>query len=182
MNMFEESVRVPFIARCPGRIPAGVINTDLVSHYDFMPTILDYVGVENPLAAELPGRSFAGVLRGADSAGHDEVVVCDEYGPVRMIRTQAWKYVHRYPYGPHELYCLTDDPGEERNRIDDGECVEIMTQLRGRLDAWFLEYVRPSIDGSRLAVSGRGQVDLAGSASKGRAAFMLHPQQAPKGR
>ena len=28
-----------------------------------------------------------------------------------MIRTQEWKYVHRYPYGPHELYDLVNDPG-----------------------------------------------------------------------
>ena len=176
MNMFEESVRVPFIARCPGRIPAGVINTDLASHYDFMPTILDYVGLENPVAAELPGRSFADILRGANSAGHDEVVVCDEYGPVRMIRTHEWKYVHRHPYGPHELYCLTDDPREERNRVDDQECAEILTQMRARLDTWFLEYVQPSIDGARLAVTGRGQIDRAGPANEGRTAFMSRPR------
>ncbi len=40
-------------------------------------------------------------------------MVFDEYGLVRMIRTREWKYVHRYPYGPHELYDLTRDPDEE---------------------------------------------------------------------
>ncbi len=44
--------------------------------------------------------------------GSESIVVFDEYGPVRMIRTREWKYVHRYPYGPHELYHLAGDPGE----------------------------------------------------------------------
>lgn len=76
-NMYEESVKVPFIARRPGSVPAGVLNTDLVSHYDFMPTILDYAGVENRVRRDLPGRSFSVMLRG-DTGGHDAVVVCDE--------------------------------------------------------------------------------------------------------
>ncbi|KKK84738.1 hypothetical protein LCGC14_2780310, partial [marine sediment metagenome] len=90
MNMYEESVKVPFIANCPGRIPAGVVNADLVSHYDFMPTILDCVGLENPEADKLPGRSFAPLLKGERLAARDTVVVYDEYGPVRMIRDERW--------------------------------------------------------------------------------------------
>ena len=42
-------------------------------------------------------------------------MIYDEYGPVRMIRTRAWKYVHRCPYGPHELYDLANDPEEKAN-------------------------------------------------------------------
>ena len=34
LNMYEESVKVPFIARHPGRIPAGVVCDSLVSAYD----------------------------------------------------------------------------------------------------------------------------------------------------
>lgn len=32
-----------------------------------------------------------------------------------MIRNQDWKYIHRYPYGSHELYYLTEDPEEKEN-------------------------------------------------------------------
>ena len=46
LNMYEESVKVPFIARHPGRIPAGVVCDSLVSAYDFMPTLLDYLGLK----------------------------------------------------------------------------------------------------------------------------------------
>ncbi|NQT91154.1 MAG: sulfatase-like hydrolase/transferase [Lentisphaerae bacterium] len=171
LNMYEESVKVPFIARCRGRVPAGVLNTDLVSHYDFMPTILDYLGLENPVATELPGQSFAGILRGAEG-GDEAVVVCDEYGPVRMIREREWKYVHRYPYGPHELYCLAEDPQEANNLADDARCGEVLARLRGRLEEWFLQYTDPSRDAARQPTRGKGQIDMVGPAGEGRQAFL----------
>ena len=63
LNMFEESIKVPFIVSFPGQIEQGVVNHDLVSQYDFLPTLLDYLGMENPQAAALPGRSFANAFR-----------------------------------------------------------------------------------------------------------------------
>ena len=83
VNMYEEAVKVPFLARLPGTVPAGAVSDSLVSHYDVLPTILEMAGVGQPETELLPGRSFAPLLRGA-SGGHDAVVVCDEYGPVRM--------------------------------------------------------------------------------------------------
>lgn len=171
LNMFEESVKVPFIARCPGQIRAGAISTDLVSQYDFMPTILDYLGLENPATATFPGRSFAPSLRG-DKGGHNAVFVCDEYGPVRMIRERDWKYVHRYPYGPHELYGLAEDPQEKNNLVDDPRYSEILERLRGKLEAWYLQYVDPARDGARQPVQGNGQIDVIGPKNQGRTAFL----------
>ena len=81
---------------------------NLLSHYDFMPAILDYLELENPLDGQLPGRSFAPVLRGKnlDAVSNETegpgIVVCDEYGPNRMLRTPEWKYVQRYP-GPGRI-------------------------------------------------------------------------------
>lgn len=170
LNMFEESVKVPFIVRCPNRIPAGALRPELVSHYDFMPTLLDYLGIENPIADELPGRSFASLLRG-EAGGRDTVVVHDEYGPVRMIRDRHWKYVHRYPCGPHELYCLAEDPPETVNRVNDLTCRETLERLRHGLDEWFQKYAQPDKDGALLPVTGKGQIDAVGSGRTGRAAF-----------
>ncbi|MBC8231785.1 sulfatase-like hydrolase/transferase [bacterium] len=172
LNMYDTSVKVPFIASCPSRIPENIVNEGLYSHYDFMPTILEYLGYENPSAFSLPGRSFAMVLKGSSDPGRDNVVVCDEYGPVRMIRNHDWKYVHRYPYGPHELYCLEEDSDERNNLIDDKKHQNIVVSLRGQLEEWFLPYVDLSKDGARQAISGKGQIDMVGPANKGRAAFV----------
>jgi arylsulfatase A-like enzyme len=171
MNMFDTSVKVPFIISYPGRIPQNVVNTGLYSHYDFMPTLLDYLDIDNPLANELPGRSFAPVLRGKEDKGNDEVIIFDEYGPVRMIRTREWKYVHRYPYGPHELYDLTADP-EEENNLSGHEKYEMkVIEMRDKLQRWFAKYVNPELDGARMDVTGAGQIDLADTRNNGHQAF-----------
>ena len=170
-NMYDSSVKVPAIISMPPTVPEGKPATGMFSHYDWMPTLLEYLGMENPQADELPGRSFAPLLRGQDMPGRDSVVVFDEYGPVRMIRSREWKYVHRYPYGPHELYSLADDPDEETNLIDTEGLEDKVRELRAGLDEFFLRYADPALDGARLPVTGRGQLDLAGPDGAGRTAF-----------
>jgi arylsulfatase A-like enzyme len=182
-NMYENSVKVPTLISRPGHIPAGIVSDALLSHYDFFPTLLDYLDLPIPDADELPGRSFVPLLRGEGPSGQEYVVaggpasnpegrsVHDEYGPVRMVRTQDWKYVHRYPYGPHELYDLRNDPDERTNLVDDPECQSIRQELKGELDAWFVRYGDLARDGVREAVTGKGQLDLAGPAGRGATAF-----------
>jgi arylsulfatase A-like enzyme len=170
-NMYDTSVKVPAVVSRPGHVPQGVVDAHLLSHYDLMPTLLDYVGLAKPAAADLPGRSFAPLLRGEAVAERDHIVVYDEYGPVRMIRTPDWKYVHRYPFGPHELYDLVRDPGEEQNLIDDPTARGRAAALKGELEAWFARYTDPELDGAREPVTGRGQVGRAGVAGQGRRAF-----------
>lgn len=160
-NMYDNSVKVPFIASRPGSVPENSVESGLWSHYDFFPSLLDYLGFENPVAEELPGRSFASVLRGEEGEARDSVVIYDEYGPVRMIRSRREKYVRRFPGGPDEYYDLVTDPDEERNRIDDGKCASRIEELRTEMDAWFDRYVDPERDGSGDPVTGKGQLQLA---------------------
>ncbi len=172
LNMFDTSVKVPCLISRPGHVPGGTVADGLVSHYDIMPTLLEYTGIDNPESDRLPGSSFAAVLSGKSrNKERDPVVVYDEYGPVRMIRTSDWKYVHRYPYGPHELYDLAHDPGETINRVSDPECASRLIEMRAGLDAWFARYVDPMLDGSREPVYGKGQYGLAGPAGCGKKAF-----------
>ena len=168
MNMYEESVKVPALISRPGHVPQGVVNSDLLSHYDVMPTLLEYVGLANPEGETLPGRSFAPVLHGETLTGRDDVVVFDEYGPVRMIRDRRYKYVRRYPYGPDEFYDLEEDPGETRNLIEEEACSPEITAMRARLAQWFARYADPALDGSREPVTGKGQLGLAGARGDGR--------------
>ena len=171
LNMYDTSVKVPAIASRPGHVPEGVVRDAMVSQYDFLPTLLDYLGLANPAGAELPGRSFAPLLRGQDHAGRENVVVYDEYGPVRMIRTREWKYVHRYPYGPHELYHLAEDPQEKTNLFGQDEHAGRVRELRARLEGWFLCYVEAMLDGTREPVTGLGQLGLAGTSANGEDNF-----------
>lgn len=179
-NMFDTSVKVPFIASHPGRIPQGRVCDELVSAYDFMPTLLDYLGIDFPPSVQLPGVSFASLLNGGSANQERSVVVCDEYGPVRMLRTRDWKYVHRYPYGPNELFHLASDPDEQRNRIDAPHDQEIIEHMRRMLEDWFNQYVHPEIDGARMPVTGKGQLSWVGPKAKGKQAFADLDEQLEK--
>ncbi len=171
LNMFEESVKVPFIVSHPARIARGVVCRDLVSQYDFMPTLLDYVGIDNPLSPSLPGKSFAGILDGTESATDSHVVVYDEYGPVRMIRTADWKYVLRFAQGPNELYNLTRDPHEQRNLAGQEPYRAQEEELRQKLSTWFCRYACPACDGSRYLVTGSGQIGRCAESAQGQTIF-----------
>ena len=186
LNLYDTSVKVPAIISQPGRIPQETVIDDLLSGYDFMPTLLEYLDIDNPTAADLPGRSFAACLRGQSLDTQDFVVVYDEYGPARMIRTKEWKYIHHYPYGPHELYDLINDPDERVNLLLDerqftlsNEQRDLLVEsLRYQLERWFDQYVFSEMDGTRQPVTGRGQIERVGPAGKGRIAF--HHREAAK--
>ena len=171
---------MPCIFNFPGVIRAGVKTDSLLSAYDFMPTLLDLLGYENPEAAELPGRSFKNLLLSdASEEYHEAITVFDEYGPNRMIRTKEWKYIHRYPYGPHELYDLVHDEREQFNLLEENRCffygpkfIEAKAaEMKAMLDDWFARYVNPEIDGAREPVCGRGQLCRLGKESNGQVTF-----------
>jgi arylsulfatase A-like enzyme len=88
------------------------------------------------------------------------VVVHDEYGQTRMIRTGSKKYVHRYPAGPNEFWDLHSDPEETINQIDNPVFSEEISKLRTQMEEWFGLYTEPQRDGSRQNVKGRGQLGL----------------------
>ena len=174
MNMYDTAVKVPMLISQPGTVSQNIVSEELLSHYDIMPTLLDYVGLNNPVAENLPGKSFVPVLTGKDFRGHERLVVYDEYGPVRMIRTREWKYVHRYPDGPHELYDLKNDPDENNNLFLTTRYQNRIDELKSRLESWFENYTDPAVDGRREAVLGGGQLGLCGDAAKGENVFVDH--------
>ena len=168
LKLYDTSIKVPFIVSHPGRIPAGITNTCLVSAYDFFPTLLDYLDIPCLQGGNLPGTSFLPLLKGGRKSCDRPVVVFDEYGAARMIRTENYKYIHRYPYGPNEFYDLRHDPQERSNQMDRPEFEPIIQQLRHQMEVWFCQYAMPQVDGTREAVKGGGQMDLAGIYSNGK--------------
>lgn len=173
MNMYDTAVKVPMLIYYPKGMPKGVVNEDLLSHYDILPTLLDYLGLESDIdLEELPGTSFAKVLEGKPLEQDGEVVIMDEYGPTRMIRTKEWKYIHRYPYGAHELYHLAVDPDEKENLIAHQGYEKVEEELKSKLNAWYYRYVDPAVDGKGEAVTGNGQIGRVGLYSQGKKAFL----------
>ncbi len=164
INMYDNSVLVPFVASHPGSIPQGSTTDAMISAIDFMPTLLDYVGLEIPDDLDLPGRSFAPNLTGEREGLRDAVVIYDEYGPTRMARTREWKYVHRYGEGPNELFDLVNDPDERENRVNDGSLASRIDELRGVLEDWYSTVSTAEKNGRELPVTGGGQLRPVGGA------------------
>ncbi len=144
----------------------------LLSGYDLFPTLLDYLRPRrDPGPTPSPAAASVPLLEGGLLPSEREVVVYDEYGPVRMVRTRDWKYVHRFPDGPHELFDLVRDPDERENRIADAACEAVVSELQARLARWFAAYVDPRRDGSHKGVTGCGQLGLAENATPERPVF-----------
>lgn len=170
-NMYDHSIKVPAIFSHPGVIPQNLVSQAMVSGYDFMPTLLEYACISYDAEEKLPGTSFLPVLQGDETIEREKIVVFDEYGPVRMIRSADWKYVHRYPYGPNELYDLKRDPEERMNLVNDPQYQNQIREMKAQLDEWFLTYADPKVDGVREAVTGMGQIALAGLYGKGKQGY-----------
>ena len=164
LNMYENSVKVPAVMSHPGRIPEGFVQPAMVSAYDFMPTLLDYLDLPLSEGRNLPGRSFLPALLGREDSGRESVVIYDEYGPTRMVRTGEWKFIHRYAEGPNELYDLVNDPDERENLVNDAHQTSRIMAMRAMLEDWFSTYADPEKDGRERAVTGGGQLRPVGGA------------------
>ena len=136
---------------------------------DIFPTVAEFTGV--PVPEGLCGQSLKKALLGQAAEDDGAVFLCDEYGPTRMVRTRDWKYIHRYPYGPHELYDLANDPHERVNLAGKPECAQVEAALRQQLTEFYVKYSDPGLDGSREAVYGKGQTQRVGVQAGGKPSF-----------
>ena len=134
--LYEEAVRIPFIASYKGVIPAGVVDeAHLVSNgLDLLPTFCDYAGIASPEG--LFGKSFRAVAEGKPAPSwRDHLVVESQNG--RMVRTARFKY-NVYDSGKHreQLIDLQSDPGEMKNLAYDQEHKDVLNRHRELLAKW----------------------------------------------
>lgn len=142
----ELMMQIPMIFRHPGHIPPGAVSDNVVSNYDFLPTVLNYLdlGDQMPNKPKSPGRDFSGVLRGEVVPWKNEMVY--EMESCRAIRTNDWKYVARFPAGPYELYDMENDPQERINLFGQPDAEAKREELAGRLNAIFATSADPKYD------------------------------------
>jgi arylsulfatase A-like enzyme len=114
-DLYEGGIRVPLIARWPGRIEAGA-ETDLVSAFwDFLPTLAELAGAPSPAGTD--GISLLPTLLGRPEQQKRHEFLYWEFhegGSIQAVRMGRWKAVR--PFGkPLELYDLQTDLGETHN-------------------------------------------------------------------
>jgi len=152
-NMYEESIRVPMIWNHPGRIRPGQALDPMVSSYDYMPTLLDYLGLPPHRDPALVGHSYAGFLTGKAPRWRNRLY--HEYCYVRALRSENLKYIERTEGWPSELYDLEADPGETRNVINEPAYARQVTALRTELAQFFSKASAPPLDQWRSVVKQR---------------------------
>jgi choline-sulfatase len=143
-NMYEESIRVPMIWNHPGKIRAGQTISPMVASYDYLPTLLDYLGLPAQKDSKLPGHSYAGFLRGHPPKWRNRLYF--EYSYVRGLRTETLKYIERTKEFPSELYDLEADPGEKRNVVAEPGYQKTLAGLRNELAGFFESSGAPPIE------------------------------------
>jgi arylsulfatase A-like enzyme len=140
--MYEESMRVPLLAYCPGLIKAGSKIEQMVQNIDIAPTILDIAGVKAP--NDMDGKSFLPLLTGNDIPWRDSVFYeyfWERHYPqtptMHGIRTDRYKYIHYYGiWDTDELYDLQNDPNEMNNLIKSPEHQTLVKELNSRMYKW----------------------------------------------
>jgi uncharacterized sulfatase len=161
-NMWDTSVRIPWMVRWPGVVKPGTIVEQPVQNLDTFATMLGMLGAPMPKGSKQLGKDVSPLLRGESSAPpHD--VIFGQYdlhnsglAYLRMVRTDRWKYVkHFHENLMDELYDLKADPGETKNLINMRKATkenvrEVIAGLRGKLHAWQKSIDDPVLSEPRL--------------------------------
>ncbi len=147
--LYEAAVHVPLIVAGAG-VPQGETRSQLVSHLDLMPTVLDMTNT-TPSDLRIEGRSLVPVIDDAETPWR-EFLFCEAEQSVhlpkelgvhssvtKMVRQGAWKYIYTLVGGERldeELYHLGDDPHETRNIA--AEHPDVVRRLRTELLHWLV--------------------------------------------
>jgi len=151
---FDGGVRVPFFARFPGRLPAGVQSAEPVMTIDLLPTVAGLVGAPLP-EREIDGHDIWPVLTEGAASPHEALFFWYHGGNLEALRAGRWKlhFPHKYrtmkgrelgaggipgkyDYGARtglELYDLEADEGETTDVS--AAHPEVMARLAGLADA-----------------------------------------------
>jgi len=118
-DLYEGGIRVPFIARWPGKIKPGTQSDQISAFWDFLPTACEIAGVQIP--DDTDGISILPALTGESVQPKHEYLYWEFYerAGAKAIRKGNWKAVKNNLKSdinsPVELYNLENDPGEKVN-------------------------------------------------------------------
>ncbi|MBC7928090.1 MAG: sulfatase-like hydrolase/transferase, partial [Bryobacteraceae bacterium] len=138
---YEESMRVPMLARCPELFKGGQVRDEVIANIDVMPTILAAAGLQAPDSTD--GQNLLPILEGKKTAWRDNLLY--EYYWERnfpqtptmfALRGERFKYIRYHGiWDVNELYDLKEDPLETRNLIDDTSYSAVVQRMNAELFA-----------------------------------------------
>jgi arylsulfatase A len=132
-DIHEGGHRVPFLARWPGKIPAGSTSDELACLTDFFATAAEIAGVPLPINAAEDSYNLLPAMMGQEHGPIREAIVHHSVDGMFSIRQREWKLVlgrgsggfsqpRRIETKPGDvegqLYNISLDPHEENNVYD----------------------------------------------------------------
>ncbi|MHC4741727.1 MAG: sulfatase-like hydrolase/transferase [Planctomycetota bacterium] len=134
-DLYEGGIRVPTIARWPGRIKPGSTSDHISAFWDILPTCCDIAGIDTPEGID--GISMLPTFLGKPKKQKKHEYMYWEfhsYGKRQAVRVVDFKGIRlnvaKNPDGPIELYNLKDDIGEKNNIAKDHpQIVEKITKI-----------------------------------------------------
>lgn len=155
---YDEAVRVPFIARRPGRIAPGSVSDVLFGSVDLLPTLLSSLGA--PPRASIEGLDLSPHLLGrpaeapeslllASYLSHDEAA--QQAMPAwRAVRTPRYTYAEQPGRLPWLLFDNEQDPCQMENRIGSAAHQAVEAELREMLSGWLTRTQAPFLPGLEM--------------------------------
>ncbi len=128
--LFEGGLRVPFIARWPGHIPANTETEELLTTLEVFPTLRAAAGVKQPPGLALDGFDMLPVLQGKAKSSRREMFW--QMRESKAARVGSHKWVESAKGGG--LFDLSHDPGEKTDLSTAKP--EVVDQLKERFAAW----------------------------------------------
>lgn len=144
-SLYDGGVRLPFIVRWPGHVPAGVLDKKTtISTVDLLPTFCSLAGVNLPKGYEPDGENMLGALTGKkmqrtkplfwEWRGFEGVKDGqDDWWPRLGIRDGEWKLYMNYNSSRIELY--RHDDWEQKNNLASNN-IEKVKELSEKLLEW----------------------------------------------
>ncbi len=136
-TMWEGGLRVPFLMRWPGKLPAGKVTDEFLTSLELVPTLLAATGSKAPDGVKLDGFDMLPVLRGEAKSRRKEMF-WQRRGD-KAARIENWKWLESAK--GQGLYDLRTDLGEKHDLS--AEKPEIAKMMRDRFSQW-----RTEMDGS----------------------------------
>ena len=140
-DLTEGGIRVPFIVRWPGKVPAGAVQRQPFAFWDIFPTLAQVARLSVP--ATLDGISFLPTLLGQKREAQHDYFYWEfhEGGFHQAVRRGDWKGIRHGVDGKLELYDLKTDPGEKTDVAaahpkEVAEIAEIMKTARTNDPRW----------------------------------------------
>ncbi|UVI33766.1 sulfatase family protein [Paenibacillus spongiae] len=117
---YEDLIKLPFIVRSPGRVPAGSVSPAIQSLVDLAPTFLSLCGI--PVPHSMTGVDQSDVWQGRKSSARDHAI-CEFHHEPTSIHQKTYvdaryKITVYYNQTYGELFDLQEDPQEIDNLWD----------------------------------------------------------------